>query len=570
MRDPWRKLIVLTTAVIVIGCSLLASTPGPAHAAGAGAMAVIGQSDYTSGSSGLSATSFDRPNGIAIDSTDRRMFVVDRNNSRVLVFNLGADGRPLDNTADFVIGQANFTTNSGYAAQNKLSFPEAVAYDDTRNRLFVADTGLDRVLVYDANSIANNMNASYVLGQVDFTSSSSGTAANKMDNPRAMAIDEAGNRLFLTDSGNSRVLIYDLSALSNGLAASNVIGQLNFASYSSTRDQFTTSSVNGVAFDQDSNRLFVSDGGNSRLMVWNVSSVTNGMAASWILGQTTFSASAYATTQSTMISPGNLGIDSTTNKLYVVDASPRRVLRFDVTAITNGEPAEQVYGQFTFTASGGATTQDRFNGPTYFAINPTTHTFAVADTNAHRVLMFDEYALAEQSTITVSVEPTLSFSVTGYNAGTCNGATITATDSTSTAMNLRSTTGANDIAGQSLEISTNAASGYSLYTRYTGVLTANSGTIPNVASSNATPAVFPSPGTAGFGYTTDHALSGVSTRFQSNLWAAFSTSNAQVAFASAGPVTNDQTHLCVQVGIASSTPAGTYATTLIYTAVPSF
>ncbi len=183
------------------------------------------------------------------------------------------------------------------------------------------------------------------------------------------------------------------------------------------------------------------------------------------------------------------------------------------------------------------------------------------------------YAITDNVGVSGTVAPNLSFAVAGLNSGTCNGATITATSSTATAMPLGSlSTASNSIAGQTLTVSTNAAGGYTVYLRGTSQMrNANNDTLAVTSGTNTAPAAFSAAGTEAFGYTTDHALSGTATRFQPNLWAALNTTtNEEVAFASAGPVSSDATKLCVQAGISASTKAGVYTTQLIYSVVPTF
>lgn len=178
--------------------------------------------------------------------------------------------------------------------------------------------------------------------------------------------------------------------------------------------------------------------------------------------------------------------------------------------------------------------------------------------------------LQSTSTVSVSVDPSFLLSIGGYNSGTCNGATINATSSTATAVPLRPTSGTNAIGGQTLTVSGNASLGYTLFVRSTGALSDGNGhTIPDWTGTNAAPTAFPAAGNARLGYTTDHALSGSATRFQTNLWAGFPATNQEVATLATQPAA-DVTHVCMQAGIATSTAAGVYSTTIIYTAVPSF
>jgi hypothetical protein len=184
------------------------------------------------------------------------------------------------------------------------------------------------------------------------------------------------------------------------------------------------------------------------------------------------------------------------------------------------------------------------------------------------------FAFTNNVQVQVQVDPLLVFSVAGYNAGTCNGATIDVAASTATAVSLGHVTASTShIAGQTLSLTTNAPSGYTVYARYAGAMNDGAGhTIADWTGTNANPTSFPSPGTAAFAYTTDHALSSAgagTTRFQANKWAAMTTSNAEIAYVATGYI-SDTTHVCYQATASTSTKAGAYTTTVIYIAVPTF
>lgn len=180
--------------------------------------------------------------------------------------------------------------------------------------------------------------------------------------------------------------------------------------------------------------------------------------------------------------------------------------------------------------------------------------------------------------VSVTVDGALAFTVTGVTGNgslAVNGATITnglATTSTTIPFGTV-TSSANRVAAQDLTVSTNAGSGYTVYTRYSGQLTSGSNTIDNHTGSNASPTAFSAAGTEAFGYTTeDSTLSGTADRFTSsggNKWAAFTTSNAELIFNNAA-VSNQTTRAGFQVGISGTTEPGTYTNTVIYTAVPLY
>ena len=86
-----------------------------------------------------------------------------------------------------------------------VSLPFGLAYDTTGNHLFVADRDANRVLVFSGSSLANGMNAAYVLGQSSFTGSTLATTQAGMKVPRSLAFDSTNGRLFVPEINNDRL-----------------------------------------------------------------------------------------------------------------------------------------------------------------------------------------------------------------------------------------------------------------------------------------------------------------------------------------------------------------------------
>ena len=119
-----------------------------------------------------------------------------------------------------------------------------------------------------------------------------------------------------------------------------------------------------MAIDVGTTRLFVADANNHRVMIFDVAAITNGEAAANVLGQASFTTATAATTQSGMRNPQGVVVDEEQNRLVVADTNNHRVTLFDVASISNGENAISVLGQTTFTGGSSATAQDRMNTPT--------------------------------------------------------------------------------------------------------------------------------------------------------------------------------------------------------------
>lgn len=187
------------------------------------------------------------------------------------------------------------------------------------------------------------------------------------------------------------------------------------------------------------------------------------------------------------------------------------------------------------------------------------------------VIMF---VFTDGQVVTATVDPTLTFSVTGVASGqTVNGATTNVTTTTTTVPFGTVTTGSNKIAAHDIAVGTNAAGGYTVTIRYTGQLTSGANTIADLSgATNAAPIAFTAAGTASFGYTTNDATLGTGTanRFTNAgpKWAAFTTSPLEVAYSAAA--VSETTRVGYQVGVASTTPAGSYTTTVVYVATPTY
>jgi DNA-binding beta-propeller fold protein YncE len=329
------------------------------------------------------------PQDILLDAANRRLYVSEINNNRVLVYNLNPDLSLPDRTPDAVLGQPDFTSNQAATTQSGMDSPYGLALDRTGNRLFVADRDNARVLIYDVASITNGENAVNVLGQSNFTSAGGGVTSTTFALPTALAYDASNNRLFVADATNHRVLVFDVASISNGEAAVNVLGQTNFTNAGAANSQTRMNLPQGLAYDAARQRLFVAQINSNRVTVYDVVSITNGEAAINVLGQINYTNSSAATTQAGLSTPDGISFDANNNRLFVADWANNRVMVFNTATISNGMSAAHVLGQANFTSSGSATSQTGFNGPAGILFAPETGRLYVVEENNHRVIIFD-------------------------------------------------------------------------------------------------------------------------------------------------------------------------------------
>jgi hypothetical protein len=249
---------------------------------------VLGQADFASGTPnagvGTSAVGFNENVHMSVCSNGK-MFVSDRNNNRVLVYNRV----PTTNgtAADFVIGQPDFVTNTPATTANGLNHPYA-AYC-MADKLFVIEQGNHRILVFDPIPTATNPVASYVIGQPDMVTGTSGCTAGKLNSP--YEILRHGDTFFIADGGNQRVLEFDTIPAATGATPNAVLGQANFISCLQNKGNGATPSASSLAWPNGlaakDNLLAVSDHTNNRTMFFDLPIITN-QSASKQLGQPDF------------------------------------------------------------------------------------------------------------------------------------------------------------------------------------------------------------------------------------------------------------------------------------------
>ena len=369
---------------------------------------VLGQATFTTALAATTAGGLNNVQAPGYDLLRSRLFVADRNNNRVLVFDLSG-GITNGMSAAFVLGQSDFTSNFPATSASGMRGPTGISHDIVGSRLFVADNGNNRVLMYDISSgITNGMNATRVLGQNNFLIGTPGLSRNEFNAPRNIHYSAALQDLFVADTVNNRILVFDASRnVVNGENAKDVLGQANFNSNTPATTQSGMSLPYDVNYDFVNQRLFVADRFNSRVLIFDLSrAVNNGMAANFVLGQAGFTSGTAAVTQAGMSSPSGVAFDPSSSRLFVSDQNSNRVLIFDLSSgITNGMNATIVLGQTDFISGDPATTQSGLNSPVGSYFDSSNRSLYVAEPGNNRVMVFNQKAgpgLANPSFVAVT------------------------------------------------------------------------------------------------------------------------------------------------------------------------
>ena len=329
------KCVITVVLILLTAATGFGQNP-VGFATGQSARLVIGQPEFDAEMDSASQTILGSMTGLAF--ANNTLFVADANlvgsppvNNRVMIYQNMATQLPAPNavfqyntlcpvclgSANLVLGQSTWTgtlpapciippttipvtttpttptcltTSPQTPIATGMNTPTSVSSDGTH--LAVADTLNNRVLIWNTLPTTMNQPPDVVVGQTSFTTNvfpGDTPTATSLRGPNGVWIQNG--QLFVADTQNDRVLIYNSIPTSNGAAADIVLGQPNMTTYVQVNiaDQTTSAASNNlltpVSVTSDGTRLFVADLGFNRVLIWNTIPTTNQQPADVEIGQ---------------------------------------------------------------------------------------------------------------------------------------------------------------------------------------------------------------------------------------------------------------------------------------------
>lgn len=451
---------------------------------------VLGQPDFFTSSSALTASGMRNPSAVATDGTI--LVVADTDNNRVLIWNSipTANGQP----ADVVVGQPNFTSNGTSSPPTATSLRGPSGVWLAGGKLYIADSLDNRVLIYNHVPTANNTAADIVIGapnfttpvQEDLTQNTQTPTASNMQTPVSVTTD--GTRMFVSDLAQSRVLIWNTIPTTNDAPADIALGQLNLttgisnnsftvtnstldsdnnpegvtgvmctsdANYAASLGQTGSTAVDSAGYTifpglcastmslpryaySDGTRLYVADGGNDRIMIWNTMPTQSGQPADVILGepdQWSDNTGENPDGADALQTPTSLAWDGV--NLYVSDTYNRRVVVYSpgVQTIPLGAARNaaslNIYAIGSVTLSGSIQAKDTVT----ITINGTNYTYTVVSTDTLGTIttaLVNKINSAPDPNVTASPDLTTDSVILTARTPGAPGGNVTLTTSTST------------------------------------------------------------------------------------------------------------------------------------------
>tara|TARA_R110002051_G_scaffold313263_3_gene389206 strand:- start:1883 stop:2977 length:1095 start_codon:yes stop_codon:yes gene_type:complete len=298
---------------------------------------------------------------------------------------------------DVILGQSDVSetgrNSGGNVTASTLHYPSGIWSDG--NILVVADAWNHRVLIWHSIPTENGQAADVVLGQPDFESNQTNVSGIGND-PTARTLNwpygvfSDGERLWIADTGNRRILYFNTIPKENYAAADKVIGKPTFT----TRDYNNDEPIWPYSVKvNDKGQMAVADTQFYRVLVWNNKEDAFSKPADIIIGQDNFDACGQnqfrlAPEANTL----NWTYDACFYKygILVNDTGNSRILKYDEIPKENNALPNTLIGRENFNTS------SEFKGNMHgtknaiywpFSITTEGDNLFIADTGNHRIVI---------------------------------------------------------------------------------------------------------------------------------------------------------------------------------------
>jgi hypothetical protein len=343
---------------------------------------------------GPESTPFLAPRGVFFKNG--QLFVADTGRNRVFIWN--EQPGTLFAEPDVVLGQGDAEGTGrnagGEVSASSLQYPSGLWSDG--QRLIVADAWNHRVLIWHTMPTGVAQPADVVIGQPDFTHNlpnvqgvGATPSAQSLYWPYGVFSD--GQRLWVADTGNRRVLFFEKIPVQHQTPADAVIGKPDFES----RDYENQDPIWPYSVKIGPNgELAITDTQYYRVLLWNHWRTALSQKADCIIGQPDLDScgqNQYGLFPQAHTLSWCYDSFFHQNGLLVADTGNSRILQFSNLPPMSNWPADALLGKPNFqTGSENADTVFGTEKSLYwpFSICADGHQLAVADTGNHRILFY--------------------------------------------------------------------------------------------------------------------------------------------------------------------------------------
>ncbi|TSD02104.1 MAG: hypothetical protein Athens071425_123 [Parcubacteria group bacterium Athens0714_25] len=303
------------------------------------------------GDSGVGAGQFLAPSGIFSDRVNNKLYIVDSSSNRVVKIDSGEGGT--------VLGGNWQVFGSSGSGSEQFNSPFYIFGDNVNNRIYVGDSGNDRIVGIDSGEGGTVLGENYASIPI---------APFGVSNQ--VALDNENNKLYVADSGNDNIMKIDSGGGETTLG--NVLE--TFGEHGSPEEGLFLE-PDGIVADSVSNRLYVADSGHDRII-----SMDSGESGT-VLGENLQLFGVLGSGVGQFNNPTGIAVDNSNDKIYIVDNSNHRIVSMD-----NGENGTVLGENWqSFGSLGSGSDQFRFPEDIFFSDDK----LYVADTDNNRIVIID-------------------------------------------------------------------------------------------------------------------------------------------------------------------------------------
>jgi len=324
------------------------------------------------GSTGTDDDEFNDPRDVILDKNANKIYVVDSNNDRISVFEDDGDFDFEYGTFCDIVAIQDCNDNADGAdddGDGQFNNPLAIARD-ALGKFFVVDSDNERIQIFEDDGKF----------QLKFGSSDSGLD-EYLGTAKGIVIQESTNEILVSNIERDSISVFDSD------------GDFMFE-FDSLDGNDSFKNPTFMVIDNSKQMLYVSDSGNDRIIVFELVTGTTCPSGTEVVDGVCFveEFGSAGTDEGEFDTPAGLAYDSTDDLLYVADSNNNRIQIFK---IVDGETCpsstEEVVNGVCFVEEfGSAGTGDgKFDTPLGIAIDTTNDLLVIADSDNDRIQVFN-------------------------------------------------------------------------------------------------------------------------------------------------------------------------------------
>ncbi|MCV0410449.1 MAG: fibronectin type III domain-containing protein [Nitrosopumilus sp.] len=158
---------------------------------------------------------FQNPTYMVIDNSEEMLYVTDSGNDRIVIFEL-VDGTTCPSGTEEIVDGVCFVDEFGSSGDDNGEFddPSGLAFDSTNNLLYVADTDNNRIQIFEIiDGTTCPSGTEEIVDGVCFVDEfgTLGTGNGNFDAPLGITLDPTNELLFVADSDNNRIQAFNVN-----------------------------------------------------------------------------------------------------------------------------------------------------------------------------------------------------------------------------------------------------------------------------------------------------------------------------------------------------------------------